>query len=82
VFTRDFLDGSDKPSKKSIAGQSGLPRRYVSLAWKAYDLDIISVAKLAELLRENVFDLRARLEHTAARLTLAPLGPALRQRLY
>jgi Zn-dependent peptidase ImmA (M78 family) len=39
-----------------------LPRRFRYLALKAYERAIISVSKLAELLREDVFELRARLD--------------------
>lgn len=39
-----------------------LPKRFRYLALKAYEREIISVAKLAEFLREDVFELRARLE--------------------
>jgi hypothetical protein len=39
-----------------------LPKRFRYLALKAYERGIISVSKLAELLRENVFELRAKLE--------------------
>lgn len=43
-----------------------LPRRFRYLAFKAYEREIISVSKLAELLREDQHELRRRLE--AARL--------------
>jgi Zn-dependent peptidase ImmA (M78 family) len=39
-----------------------LPKRFRYLALKAYEREIISVSKLAELLRENVFELRGKLE--------------------
>jgi Zn-dependent peptidase ImmA (M78 family) len=50
----------------------GLPKRFRYLAWNAYELEIISVAKLAELLREDVFELRGRLESLEATHDLAP----------
>jgi len=39
-----------------------LPKRFRYLAFKAYQREIISLAKLAELLREDVFDLRGKVE--------------------
>ena len=39
-----------------------LPKRFRYLALKAYERGIVSVSKLAELLRENVFELRGKLE--------------------
>lgn len=39
-----------------------LPKRFRYLALKAYQREIISVSKLAELLREDVFELRSKLE--------------------
>jgi Zn-dependent peptidase ImmA (M78 family) len=39
-----------------------LPKRFRYLALKAYQRDIISVSKLAELLREDIFELRGKLE--------------------
>lgn len=41
-----------------------LPPRYRYLALKAYDEGLISLAKLAELLRENYYELRERLAAT------------------
>lgn len=43
-----------------------LPKRYRYLAFKAYEREIISAAKLAEFLREDVFELRAKLEAVQA----------------
>ena len=40
-----------------------LPPRYRYLAMKAYEEGIISLSKLAELLRENFYDLRDRLQY-------------------
>jgi Zn-dependent peptidase ImmA (M78 family)/DNA-binding XRE family transcriptional regulator len=39
-----------------------LPKRYRYLAFKAYEREIISVSKLAELLREDLFEVRGKLE--------------------
>jgi Zn-dependent peptidase ImmA (M78 family) len=39
-----------------------LPKRFRYLALKAYQREIISVSKLAELLREDVFELRSKLD--------------------
>ena len=49
-----------------------LPNRFRYLALKAYHREIISLSKLAELLREDVFDLRGKLE--AADLVSTPSG--------
>jgi hypothetical protein len=38
-----------------------LPARFRYLAMRAYEDDEISLAKLAELLREDYYDLRARM---------------------
>jgi len=39
-----------------------LPKRFRYLALKAYEREIISASKLAELLREDLFELRSKLE--------------------
>ncbi len=54
-----------------IWNRPGLPKRFRYLAWKAYELEIISVSKLAELLREDMFELRARLELSGDQAVLA-----------
>ena len=43
-----------------------LPTRYRYLAMRAYEDELISLAKLAELLREDQYDLREQLETAAA----------------
>jgi Zn-dependent peptidase ImmA (M78 family)/transcriptional regulator with XRE-family HTH domain len=48
-----------------------LPSRYRLLAWKAYDMEIISVSKLAEFLREDVFELRAMVQSSDLQSTTA-----------
>ena len=66
----------DQTSYKSIAEAFGyevedddwgmspvLPPRYRYLAMKAYEEGIISLSKLAELLRENFYELRDRLQY-------------------
>ncbi len=49
-----------------------LPKRFRYLALKAYEREIISVAKLAELLREDVFELRRKLEAVQATADSTP----------
>ena len=43
-----------------------LPNRFRYLAFKAYQRELISVSKLAELLREDVFELRSKLQEADA----------------
>lgn len=43
-----------------------LPNRFRYLALKAYQRELISVSKLAELLREDVFELRSKLQEADA----------------
>lgn len=51
------IDGVQASSEKPV-----LPKRYRFLALTAHALEIISLSKLAELLREDVFELRKKLE--------------------
>jgi Zn-dependent peptidase ImmA (M78 family)/transcriptional regulator with XRE-family HTH domain len=55
LLARRFGDHEEPKAKETI-----LPPRYEYLAWTAFEQEEISLSRLAELLRENLFELRER----------------------